>query len=197
MSTFLKHLPSQLYPIVLLSTLAGLTYMLQAALVPEAAKPDRRLTHDPDAIAENFEIRRLDEQGRLKYRINAPYIAHYPDDDSADLTQPRLIAYRQDGPPLTLTANRAKITASGDTVYLEENVEIIRTASARRPPLVARTPALTVEPNTGLAYTDQAMEITQGASWVKGIGARIDNNTARFELHSQVRGHHVASRVKP
>lgn len=193
----MKHSSGQLFSIALLATIAGLTFMLQAALVPDAAKPDRRLTHDPDAIAENFEIRRLDDQGKLKYRLNAPYIVHFADDDSSEVKSPRLIAYRQDAPPLTLTAERAKITARGEVVFLNENVKILRQANAQSPILLASTTTLTVEPDAGLAYTDQAMKITQGASWIEGVGARIDNNASTFELHSRVRGHHVASRVQP
>lgn len=193
----MKHSSGQLFSIALLATIAGLTFMLQAALVPEAAKPDRRLTHDPDAIAENFEIRRLDEKGKLKYRLRAPYIVHFPDDDSSEVKMPRLIAYRQDAPPLTLTAERARITTRGEMVYLNENVKILREANPKSPALLASTSTLTVEPEAGLAYTDKAIEITQGASWIKGIGARIDSNASTFELHSRVRGHHVASRAQP
>jgi lipopolysaccharide export system protein LptC len=193
----MKHSSGQLFSIALLATVAGLTFMLQAALVPDAAKPDRRLTHDPDAIAENFEIRRLDDQGKLKYRLKAPYIIHYPDDDSSEVKTPRLIAYRQDAPPLILTAERAKITARGEMVYLNENVKILRESTAQSPALLASTSILTVEPDAGLAYTDQAIEITQGASWIKGVGARINSNASTFELQSRVRGHHVASRVQP
>lgn len=193
----MKHSSGQLFSIALLSTIAGLTFMLQAALTPDAAKPDRHLTHDPDAMAENFEIRRLDDQGKLKYRLTAPYIVHFSDDDSSEVKTPRLIAYRQDAPPLTLTADQAKITTRGEMIYLNENVKILREATAQSPALLASTSLLTVEPDAGLAYTDKAIEITQGASWIKGIGARIDSNASTFELQSRVRGHHVASRVQP
>jgi lipopolysaccharide export system protein LptC len=193
----MKHLPGQLFPIALLGIIAALTFWLQAALTPQEAAPDRRKTHDPDAIAENFEIRRLDDQGRLKYRLSAPYLAHFPDDDSSDVHSPRLIAYRQDAPSITLTANQAKITARGETVLLHKNVELLRPATEKAPALHVSTPTLTIEPELGIAYTDQNVRITQGASWLTGTGAHIDNNASTFLLQSNVRGHHVSSRVKP
>jgi lipopolysaccharide export system protein LptC len=193
----MKYLSGQLFPIALLSMIAALTFWLQATLAPQEAGTDRRQTHDPDAIAENFEIRRLDEQGRLKYRLNAPHLAHFPDDDSSDVKSPRLIAYRQDAPPITLTADEAKITTRGETVHLHQNVELLRPATEKYPALTVRTPTLTIEPELGIAYTDQPIRITQGASWLTGTGIHIDNTASTFVLKSNVRGHHVSSGVKP
>lgn len=193
----MKNWSAQIFPIVLLGIIAALTFWLQAALTPDEARPDRTLAHEPDAIAENFEIRRLDEQGQLKYRLNAPHLQHFPDDDSSEIRSPRLISYRQDAPPVTLTAGQARITAQGENVVLTDKVEITRPATAQAPALVARTATLNVLPDAGTAQTDQPVEISQGASWVTGVGARIDNNASTFELLSQVRGQYVASRVKP
>jgi len=41
------------------------------------------------------------------------------------------------------------------------------------------------------------VHITQGASWISGIGANIDNNASTFELKSQVRGQYLAPRAQP
>lgn len=193
----MKNWSGQLFPITLLGIIAALTFWLQAALTPEETRPDRALVHEPDAIAENFEVRRLDEQGQLKYRLNAPHLQHFPDDDSSEIRSPRLISYRQDTPPVTLTAGQAKITAQGKNVILTDKVEVVRAATTQSPALVARTATLHVLPDAGTAQTDQPVEISQGASWVTGVGARIDNNASTFELLSQVRGQYVASRVKP
>lgn len=193
----MKHLPGQLFPIALLGMIAALTFWLQAALTPQEAAPDRRKTHEPDAIAENFEIRRLDDHGRLKYRLSAPYLTHFPDDDSSEVHSPRLIAYRQDAPPVTLTANLATITTRGESVLLHQDVRLFRPADAKSPALLVQTPKLTVEPELGIAHTDQNLRITQGSSWLTGTGAHIDNNLSTFLLQSNVRGHHVSSRVKP
>lgn len=193
----MKNWSAQIFPIVLLGIIAALTFWLQAALAPEEARPNRALAHEPDAIAENFEIRRLDDKGQLKYRLNAPHLQHFPDDDSSEIRAPRLITYRQDAPPVTLIAGQARITAQGENVILTDKVEITRAATEQVPALVARTATLNVLPDAGTAQTDQPVEISQGASWVTGVGARIDNNASTFELLSQVRGQYVASRVKP
>ena len=62
--------------------------------------------------------------------------------------------------------------------------------------MVARMPDLTVEPDTGIAFTNSAVEITEDESWVKGVGMRVDNDAATFVLQSQVTGLSYPRRVK-
>ena len=193
----MKHWPSQLFPIVLLALLAGLTFWLQKTVGGEEVKNDGKLRHDPDAIAENFVIRRFDETGHIKYRLTGPYLVHFPDDDSSELKSPVLISYRPDAPPVTITSKYAKATAKGDTVFLWDDVIITRAATAERPEMIARMPDLTTQPNAGFAFTSSPVEVTQGQSWIKGVGAHFDNNTAILILQSQVTGLYIRPRVTP
>ena len=193
----MKHWPSQLFPIVLLALLAGLTFWLQKTIGGEDVKNDGKLRHDPDAIAENFVIRRFDETGHIKYRLTGPYLVHFPDDDSSELTSPVLISYRPDSPPVTISAKQAKATSKGDTVYMWDDVVITRAATPERPEMIARMPDLTTQPNAGFAFTSSPVEVTQGQSWVKGVGAHLDNNTAILVLQSQVTGLYIRPRVTP
>ena len=193
----MKHWPSQLFPIVLLALLAGLTFWLQKTIGGEDVKNDGKLRHDPDAIAENFVIRRFDETGHIKYRLTGPYLVHFPDDDSSELTSPVLISYRPNTPPVTISAKQAKATSKGDTVYMWDDVVITRAATPERLEMIARMPDLTTQPNAGFAFTSSPVEVTQGKSWIKGVGAHFDNNTAILILQSQVTGLYIRPRVKP
>ena len=51
---------SQLFVIVLLALLAGLSFWLQRAVAPVETVNDGKMRHDPDAIAENFLVRQFD-----------------------------------------------------------------------------------------------------------------------------------------
>jgi lipopolysaccharide export system protein LptC len=153
------------------------------------------LRHDPDAIAENFVARRFDEHGRVKFRLTAPYLVHYPDDDTSLLKSPVLISYRLDTPPITVAGDNAKVTSKGETIYLWENVSVTRAPTADRPEMVARMPDLTAQPDAGFAFTNSPVEITQGQSWVKGVGAQIDNTTSTLVLQSQVTGLYIRPRA--
>jgi lipopolysaccharide export system protein LptC len=193
----MKHWPSQLFPIIVLALLAGLTFWLQSAVDRSDERHDGKLRHDPDAIAENFVARRFDENGLLKYRLSAPYLVHFPDDDSSEITAPILISYRPNTPPVTVTADHAKLTAKGEIVYLRDNVRLSRAATDTRPELLARSPDLTVHPEAGIAFTNSLVEITQGASWIRGVGAHIDHNASTFVLQSQVKGQYTRPRATP
>lgn len=187
---------SQLFVIVLLALLAGLSFWLQRAVAPVEVVRDGKLRHDPDAIAENFLVRQFDEKGRVKYRLTAPYMMHFPDDDSSELKSPTLIHYRPNAPQLTLTGKNAKVTSKGQTVFLWDDVKAVRAATPARPELVARMPDLTVQPDDGTAFTQSPVEITEDKSWVKGVGMHLDNNTSTFELQSQVTGLSYPRRAK-
>ncbi|HLO62040.1 MAG TPA: LPS export ABC transporter periplasmic protein LptC [Azonexus sp.] len=193
----MKHWPSQLFPIIILSVLATLTFWLQSATEPGNDKHDGKFRHDPDGIAENFVVRRFDETGHVKYRLTGPYMVHYADDDSSELKSPVLISYRPDAPQIRVTSNFAKITSKGEVAYLWDDVRITRAATADRPELLARTPDLTVQPDAGFAFTNSQVEITQGQSWITGVGAQIDNNKSTFVLQSQVKGQYIRSRTTP
>jgi len=191
----MKHWPSQLFPIILLALLAGLSFLLQRNVEPEEPRPDSKLRHDPDAFAENFVIRRFDTEGRLKYRLTAPSLVHYPDDDSSDVKSPTLISYRPDAPSVTITSDHAKVSSRGETVFLWDNVRVTRAAAPNRQEMVARMPDLTTQPEAGLAFTNSPVEITEGQSWIKGVGAQLDNNASTFVLQSRVTGQYIRPRT--
>lgn len=193
----MKHWPSQLFPIILLALLAGLTFWLQKVVDSEVPHVTSKQQHEPDAIAENFTVRRLDQNGQVKYRLTAPYLEHFPDDDSSLIKSPTLISYRPNAAPLTLAADNAKVTSKGETVYLWDKVSVTRAATAERQAMVARMPDLTVQPDLGFAFTNSPVEITEGPSWIKGVGARLDQNTAIFVLQSQVTGLYIRPKATP
>lgn len=193
----MKSWPSQTFPIILLTLLAALTFWLQKSITGSETRHDGKKRHDPDAIAENFTVRRFDETGHIKYRLTAPYLAHFPDDDSSELKFPTLIAYRPDAPMVTISARQAKTTARGETIHLSDDVIIRRAATPKRPEMLVRTTDLTAQPDTGLAFTDSPVEVIQGQSWIKGVGAYLDNNTSRITLKSQVTGLYTRPRATP
>jgi lipopolysaccharide export system protein LptC len=184
----MKNWPSHLFPVILLGLLAGLSFWLQKTVDRDEAPKNKVLRHDADATVENMSARRFDENGQVKYRLVAPFMKHFADDDSSELDSPTLVAYRPDAPPVTISGRHARVTSKGDVVYLWENVVVNRAATPERPAMTGTMPDLIVQPNAGTAFTNSAVEITQEKSWIKGVGMQIDNNTSTFVLQSQVTG---------
>lgn len=193
----MKNWQGQLFPIILAAFLAGLSFWLQNAVDSAEPKRDGNQRHDPDAIAENFTVRRFDAEGRVKYRLTSPWLEHYPDDDSSELRSPTLINYRPDAPPLTISALNARVSSGGETVFLWDDVNAVRAAAANRPELRIRTPDLTAQPDFGTAFTNGPAEMTMGQSWLKGVGLQVNTNLSTFVLQSQVTGVYISPAKKP
>lgn len=193
----MKQWPSQLFAIVLLGLLAALTFWLQSTVNADNPANTGKFRHDPDAMAENFVARRLDQNGIVRYRLSGPSMVHYPDDDSSELRDPVLVSYRPSAPDVTVTGRNARVTAKGETIYLWEEVSITRAATPNRPEMIARMPDLTAQPEVGTAFTNSPIDVVQGQSRLTGIGAHFDNNTSILTLQSQVRGTYVRPNAKP
>ncbi len=186
-----KHWPSQLFPVITLTLLAVLSFWLQEAVDIGAPRNDGKSRHDPDTIVENFSILRFDASGQVKYRLNAPYLEHFPDDDSSELKMPTLISYRPQSPTMTIKSGLAKVTSKGEIAYLYDGVKAIRATTDGRPEMIASMPDLTANLNEGYAFTNSPVEITQGESWIKGVGAHLDDKTSTLILQSQVTGLYI------
>ena len=192
----MKHWQSQIFPIAVLALLAGLSFLLQSAVDRGTLFNNGKERHDPDAVAENFSIVRFDEFGQIKYRLIAPYMEHYPDDDSSLINHPTFISYRPDAPPTLLSSRHGKASASAEVVYLWEDVVAHRDGIDEQPAMVARMTDLTVQSEAGFAFTQSPVEITRGQSWLKGTGMHIDNNASTFVLQSQVTGLYFPPKAK-
>jgi len=180
-----------LFPLLVLSGLALLAFWLSEAVTPSSQPDDAAKRHAPDAIAENFILYRYNTTGKLAYRLEATRMEHYPDDDSSLIYTPRLIRYRPNLPDVTMTAQSAHVTTRGEQVLLRDDVVIVRGAYANRPELIAKTPELTVLPEEGKAFNQHPVAITQGKSWVNGIGLLADNDLKTFTLRKSVRGEYT------
>ncbi|MBL0167972.1 MAG: LPS export ABC transporter periplasmic protein LptC [Propionivibrio sp.] len=181
----MKRWGSALFPLSLLLILTGLTFWLRYATELPQTKHDGKLRHDPDYIITDAILRKIDQTGRLKYTLSATDIRHYPDDESTDMLKPNLVHFQAKKPPVTMSAERGHMSKDGEKVDLYDNVRIRRSASAQYEELTAYTPELTVLPNVEKAFTKSPVLITQGKSWMKGVGMQVDNRAQTYLLESQ------------
>jgi len=176
-----------LFPLAVLLALAALTFWLERATRIDEPRHDGKLRHDPDFIAEDFTLRQLDRNGRVKYSLSAKKMLHYADDESTDVTQPRL-TYFETPPPFHLQARRANISKDGKVIELRDDVLGRREASVDDLPMTFASSELTVYPDDELARTSAPVTLTQGRSVLSGVGFDADNLKRIFQLHDRVRG---------
>lgn len=182
----MKRWGSALFPLSLLLVLTGLTFWLRHATDSPQTKHDGKLRHDPDYIVTDAILRKIDQTGRLKYTLSATDIRHYPDDDSTDMLEPNLVHFQAKKPPVTMSAERGHISKDGEKVDLYDNVRIRRSASAQYEELTAYMPELTILPDVERAFTKRPVLMTEGKSWMKGVGMQVDNLAQTYLLESQV-----------
>ena len=176
---------SAIFPLSLMLALASLTFWLRYATEMPEIRHDGKNRHDPDFIVSDGTLRKIDATGRLQSTLQASEIRHYPDDDSSDLTKPRLTYLYTTRPNVSIAAERGHSNKGGQQVDLYDKVQITRAASDKGEEMNGYTEHLTVLPDDEKAYTKNPVLITQGKSWVKGVGMQADTRAQTYVLESQ------------
>ena len=82
---------TRLFPLALMLSLALLTLWLDHQVrFEEGGHPSLR-RHDPDYLVDNFTTTTYSRDGRVETVLSAAKMLHYPDDDSTELTAPRVM----------------------------------------------------------------------------------------------------------
>jgi lipopolysaccharide export system protein LptC len=154
----------------------------QVAPVFEATPP-KLLKHEPDYIIENFSMVRVSRSGQTVTQMSAPKLVHYPDDDSAEVTSPRVNSRAEDGSSTTqATSNTGKILRGGEEVHLNGAVVVTRTPNPPAEVFQINTEFLQIFPDTEIMQTDVAATGTRGASRFEAPGFVMNNGQRVTEL---------------
>jgi lipopolysaccharide export system protein LptC len=184
-------------PVLLLGGLAALTYWLDAQVQPPTAHVDGSARHDPDLFLINFRAINFDPEGRPRETLTAARGDHFPDDDSAELTQPTFKMTQTGKPTFTVNAERGKVTGDRENVYFTGNVHARREAeepSSTTPgrqaagPMTLETEYLHVIPKTERAETDRRVTIHEPRGIIEAVGLDLDNKSKTAKLRSRVSG---------
>jgi lipopolysaccharide export system protein LptC len=182
-------------PVLLLGALAAFTYWLDAQVQPPTARRDGSSRHDPDLFLENFKAITFDAKGKPKETLSAVRADHFPDDDSAELTEPSLALSETDRPTMTITADRARIDGDRNQGDFTGNVRVERDASVTKSddggpsgPVKLATESLHVMTREQRVQTDRAVTIEEPRGIIRGKGLDFDNKAKTVRLKSNVSG---------
>lgn len=192
----MKSWASAIFPLTVLLALAALTFWLRHAIELPEERTDGKTRHDPDYVVEQAQLRKLDKAGNLQYTLKAAEIRHFPDNDSTDVSRPDLVYLHPDRPAVTMNAERAHIGKDGKQVDLFENVRLRRDATSRQEALLVTTTEMTAFPDEERAFTKSPVIMTQGASWLKGVGMQVNHKTQTYVLESQALGQFASKSAK-
>lgn len=179
-----ERLPG-LIAVVLLATLVAATWWAADYTQRSIAlDPPRRVTHEPDAWAQQFVMLRSDPQGLAINRLEGDHMQHYPDDDSYEVTRARATGRQPNAPLITGSADLAIMDENGDRIVLRGNAHVQRSADEQTPAMDITSDTLTLLADQDVVLTDAPAVIVRGNSRLKGTGMRYDNKTRTLQVHS-------------
>lgn len=160
---------------------AASTWLLKY-LTEEPADIATEIYHDPDYYMEDFTTVTMEEDGAPKNKLYAVYMAHYPDDDTTELLQPKMEIFRADRPPLLITAEKGWVTANNEVILLRGDVRLWEDNEFGERTLQVDTTEVRILMNDEYAETDQPTRIKSNRSTITGRGMRAYFQESRLEV---------------
>ena len=132
-------------------------------------------------------MRRYDIHGKTQYILVADRMVHYGDDESTELTRPRL-DYLNRPEPVRMESEFATVSKDGETVVMTDKVFLRRTAVAGKPEATLRTERMTVWPDDEKMRTETPVTLTQGSTVINAERMESDNLVGEVRLQGKVHG---------
>ena len=172
--------------IVVLIVVAGFSYWALEKLTEDDVSKLSKLAHYPDYYMENFTTLTMNQDGTPKNRLNAVYMAHYPDDNTSELHQPELEIFRVDRPPVFVSADNGWVTSNNDVILLSGNVYLHQNDELGdlKVELIAEDARVLVDQK--YAETDNAATLITKRSVTNSIGMRAYLQEQRMEFLNNV-----------
>ena len=146
--------------------------------------------HTPDLYMENFVTTKMNEHGVVHRRLEAEYMAHFPDTDTHEFQRPYMVMYRENALPWHVRSERGWLSASGDVLLLLGKVHIWRNNASGLNELDIKTEDLRVLPEREYGETDKPVLITTATSQTRGVGMKAHLSESRLEFLSNVHTRH-------
>ena len=147
---------SAYFPLIIVALLAATTFWLEQVVSNEIREGLGNKRHDPDLIVNNASIDRFDTDGKRISRITASQLRHYPDDDTADLTDP-VITLTRDARPSVFSSKTAHADNASKIVVMRDSVRGTRAAGADSAMQTLETEELTVLTDDEIARIDRCI----------------------------------------
>ena len=187
-------------PVVLMGALAlGTYWLVRNSPVLKGQEASKAARHQIDYFMRKFTIKSFGETGLLKSEINGVEGRHYPDSDTLEIDQPRILSISDAGRPVTSTGNRALSNGDGSELQLMGNARVVREAAAGTdgkvlPRLEFQGEFLHAFVNEERVKSHLPVVLIRGADRFTGDTFTYDNMTGIAELKGHVKGQLVPGR---
>lgn len=181
-------------PVVLMGSLAlGTYWLVRNSPILKGQEAPKTAKHEVDYFMRKFTIKSFGETGQLKSEIYGVEGRHYPDTDTLEIDQPRILSISGAGRPVISTGNRALSNGDGSEVQLFGNARVVREAVAgndgKVPPRIEfQGEFLHAFVNEERVKSHLPVKLIRGADHFTGDTFAFDNLTGIAVLKGRVKG---------
>lgn len=176
--------------LALAGTVIATVYLLWHSDEPSVVGDDAeelRGKAEPDGFIVNGHYVSYDDKGRPEVRFSSPRIEQFDSSGLATMVAPEAELYGEpESRPWTVSADNGSLLRNENLLYLTGNVHMVQSSGDRNITLTTQT--LTLDNDTGTAYTDAPVEITDATGTTRATGMTAWLNKRVLELNSQVEG---------
>jgi lipopolysaccharide export system protein LptC len=139
-----RHL-EQAVLVVTIAVMFGLSLWLQMNfLKPTLPQNGTVISHEPDYYIHKFTTTGRDTNG-IAYVLEAKRLAHFPDDNTALLDEPRLVQYDEDKSARTTFSDSGLVYENGTKILLQGNVQVTQGATDKAVGSVTSADRMTIK----------------------------------------------------
>lgn len=182
-------------PALLMGLLAlGTWWLVRNAPQSVASGTQKVRAHEPDYFMKDFSVKNFEATGRLKTRLTGTEGRHYPDTDTLEVDDARMLSIAPDGRTSVSSAKRALSNGDGSEIQLFGNAVITReavVASAGKkasPPMKIESEFLQIWPNDERISTNKPVVMTRGNDRFNGDGMEYGNLDQVLQMNGRVKG---------
>lgn len=150
------------------------------------------INREPDYYFEGFAATARDIKGKVKYRLEAQQLEHFPYNESMLLRKPYIEMFGDKGQPWQAWAEQGVYFDTHRTINLTGTVRIHRAGDASNQAVTLLTDAITLDMKNNIAQTNSDIQLTSGDDILNATGLKVEMDTGRLELHSKVKGKYEA-----
>lgn len=175
---------------VLIIILLVLSWWLQNLLNTKPELITREKTRFANYFLEDFKITSHNEQGQIKYILQAQRLDNYDEEQLAEIQNIETEFYNKES-NWTLTATKARLYHSNNQIEFYGGVKINRPQLANRSALLIETDSITLNGDTEILQTNSQVTIIRDKIRLQSQGLVYDNQKGLLELRSNVKGSYV------
>jgi len=147
----------------------------------------------PDSFMIGVVATNLNKNGLPALKLITPKMTHYPENNTTDITTPRVTIYRKSPNPWFIDSDFAKAKNGIDEIIFWSNVIIHHPADIDNPNTSLQTETLTIFPEQQIASTDEPVLFKQPSTTIHAIGMLANLDAGTIKLLSQTQGEYVPS----